>query len=312
MPSAENAVTWSYATTVIRGDGEFTFIGPQLTSNDQIRMRCVFRGDGKPARFLVSGQTIEAVAENITEHELRGMTSIGIDGITVRHTEHILSALYGMNALDTDIHLEFCDTVEQTTEISVPVSNLNSRDFVNAIVDCFPDILRRKSNSIVHIDVPKYYREDPNDPTSAFAIFAPLHKLHITAHIDFPFFWGQQIYAQEINPIDYAKSIAWARSFFGSPYPHKSDWAAIRKRFPGLVRERINHARSIMLDFSARGWITPPIVNTEPVRHKMLDFIGDLALIGRPLTASIYIFKPSHKFNRECVRQLRHELLDAY
>ena len=64
----------------------------------------------------------------------------------------------------------------------------------------------------------------------------------------------------------------------------------------------------MMLDYNETEWITPPLVNTEPVRHKMLDFIGELALLGRPLNAGIYVYKPHHRFNRTCMMRLWREL----
>ena len=96
-------MSYSYKTTLDFGDDEFTFIGPQLMSDKAVAMRCKFRGDGKPARFIVNNQTIEAISENITEHEMRGVTSLSNGTIIVRHVEHILSALMGMEVLDTDI-----------------------------------------------------------------------------------------------------------------------------------------------------------------------------------------------------------------
>src|SRR5206468_10489189 len=42
----------------------------------------------------------------------------------------------------------------------------------------------------------------------------------------------------------------------------------------------------------------------EFVRHKMLDLLGDLALVGRPLLAHIIAVKPSHTANCELARQI--------
>ena len=43
----------------------------------------------------------------------------------------------------------------------------------------------------------------------------------------------------------------------------------------------------------------------EPVRHKLLDLIGDLALIGAPLKAQILAARPGHKANVEFAKQVR-------
>ncbi|MBW2260347.1 MAG: UDP-3-O-[3-hydroxymyristoyl] N-acetylglucosamine deacetylase [Deltaproteobacteria bacterium] len=43
----------------------------------------------------------------------------------------------------------------------------------------------------------------------------------------------------------------------------------------------------------------------EPVRHKMLDLVGDLALVGRPVRMRVMAKKPSHELNHALVRMLR-------
>ncbi len=71
-----------------------------------------------------------------------------------------------------------------------------------------------------------------------------------------------------------------------------------------MLRDHEDHFRSIMLDYNDTKWITPLIVSTEPVRHKMLDFIGDMALLGIQIRAGIFVYKPSHRFNRHCMIKL--------
>ncbi len=49
----------------------------------------------------------------------------------------------------------------------------------------------------------------------------------------------------------------------------------------------------------------------EPARHKMLDVIGDLALIGQPIQGQIIANRPGHKTNIAFAKQIRKTLLDA-
>ena len=46
----------------------------------------------------------------------------------------------------------------------------------------------------------------------------------------------------------------------------------------------------------------------EPARHKLLDIIGDMALIGRPLKGRIIATKPGHTINNKFARQMRREI----
>lgn len=63
-------------------------------------------------------------------------------------------------------------------------------------------------------------------------------------------------------------------------------------------------------DASQMGYLqTRPLVwPNEPARHKLLDIIGDLALIGRPIKGRIIATRPGHTINNKFARQLRKEI----
>ncbi len=298
-------------TELIYLDESFIVKGPQMMSERIVKMTCKNRNDNGPARFIVSEKVIPATVDNLIEHEQRGVTSIGKDGVKVKQIEHILSALYSMNALDTDIFLEYEEEGVISDFISPPAAQLNSREFTHAILSCFLSKRDQKPERFLTLDKSYYFIEDSTSVTNGdpgVALFAPLHKLHITTQINFSGFLDKQIYSETITPLNYAKSICWARSFFGTPFPHKSEMKELQARYPQLVREQSNYFRSIMIDYDDEKWLTPVVVNTEPVRHKMLDFLGELALLGLPIKAGIHIYKPSHQFNRNCVIKLAQEI----
>ena len=62
------------------------------------------------------------------------------------------------------------------------------------------------------------------------------------------------------------------------------------------------------LDATKLGYLSPIHYHNEPARHKLLDIIGDLSLIGCRLQARIYAEKPGHTFNTSCARQLRNKI----
>ena len=49
----------------------------------------------------------------------------------------------------------------------------------------------------------------------------------------------------------------------------------------------------------------------EPARHKLLDIIGDMALIGRPLKGRIIAIRPGHEANNKFARLVRSKLLHS-
>ena len=63
------------------------------------------------------------------------------------------------------------------------------------------------------------------------------------------------------------------------------------------------------LDAKKLGYLSPLNYLNEPARHKLLDVIGDLSLLGMRIQGRITAFKPGHTFNTQCVRRLRNQIL---
>ncbi|MDR3260651.1 MAG: bifunctional UDP-3-O-[3-hydroxymyristoyl] N-acetylglucosamine deacetylase/3-hydroxyacyl-ACP dehydratase [Tannerella sp.] len=52
----------------------------------------------------------------------------------------------------------------------------------------------------------------------------------------------------------------------------------------------------------------PLVYNNEPARHKLIDVIGDIALIGKPIRGHIIATRPGHKINNQLARIIRKEI----
>jgi UDP-3-O-[3-hydroxymyristoyl] N-acetylglucosamine deacetylase/3-hydroxyacyl-[acyl-carrier-protein] dehydratase len=52
----------------------------------------------------------------------------------------------------------------------------------------------------------------------------------------------------------------------------------------------------------------PLVFDNEPARHKLMDLIGDLALIGKPLKGRVIATRPGHKINNQIARIIRKEV----
>ena len=63
------------------------------------------------------------------------------------------------------------------------------------------------------------------------------------------------------------------------------------------------------LDAKKLGYLSPLNYPNEPARHKLLDVIGDLSLLGLRLQGRVIAYKPGHTFNTQCVRRLRNQIL---
>ena len=64
------------------------------------------------------------------------------------------------------------------------------------------------------------------------------------------------------------------------------------------------------MDATKLGYIQhkPLVWENECTRHKLLDIIGDMALIGKPIKGRIIATRPGHTINNKCARQMRREI----
>ena len=78
-----------------------------------------------------------------------------------------------------------------------------------------------------------------------------------------------------------------------------------------MPQERYNRLADVMgvphMDATKLGYLNhkPLVWNNEPARHKLLDIIGDLALIGKPLQGRIIATCPGHTINNKFARAMR-------
>jgi UDP-3-O-[3-hydroxymyristoyl] N-acetylglucosamine deacetylase len=121
--------------------------------------------------------------------------------------------------------------------------------------------------------------------------------LTVTYEIDFPHpFVGQQELTFILRAEEFASRIAPARTF-----GFAREVAQLRAR--GLARGGSLH-NAVVLDDT--GILSGPLrFRDEFVRHKVLDLIGDLALLGRPLNGRIHARKAGHAVHIEFARALR-------
>jgi UDP-3-O-[3-hydroxymyristoyl] N-acetylglucosamine deacetylase len=121
-------------------------------------------------------------------------------------------------------------------------------------------------------------------------------SLTVTYEIDFPHpVVGRQSLTVAIRPEEYSTRVAPARTF-----GFARDVEALRAR--GLARGGTLH-NAVVLDDS--GILSGPLrFRDEFVRHKVLDLLGDLALLGRPLFGHVYARKAGHALHIEFARAL--------
>ena len=116
----------------------------------------------------------------------------------------------------------------------------------------------------------------------------PSEKITIISTIDFSYkAIGTQTFVIDLNPKSFVDMIAPARTFgFKDQFQELSEL--------GLIK---GGSLENALVCDGDKWVNPPLrFDNEPIRHKILDLIGDLALVGLP-KAQILVYKGSHSLN---------------
>ena len=127
----------------------------------------------------------------------------------------------------------------------------------------------------------------------------PSKKTTIISTISFPYkAIGNQTFVIDLNPKSFVEMIAPARTFgFKDQFQELSEL--------GLIK---GGSLENALVCDGDGWVNPPLrFDDEPIRHKILDLIGDLALVGLP-KAQILVYKGSHSLNALFASSLKNQL----
>lgn len=214
-------------------------------------------------------------------------------GAQIRSVEHLLSALWGMGVDNALIVLH---------EGEIPFLDASAAAYSQKIKQVGLKRFTVGRKYVVFSKPVRFTENDLPDKDAGWAVFKPSQHLKTTATIKFENLIGQQKLTFKWSPQEYLKQISWARTFIRSPLDEQGQkWARIRQTFPILS---LNPAKSPIIVFDQKGVITPLKQPDEFVRHKVLDFLGDIALLGVRLKADIEIYKPGHQFNYCMVKEL--------
>jgi UDP-3-O-[3-hydroxymyristoyl] N-acetylglucosamine deacetylase len=228
--------------------------------------------------------TVPAVAENIVDTSRA--TVIGRDGATVSTTEHLLSALFAVGITNARITVEGPE---------VPIGDGSARGFVDAIYDA-GIAEQSRPRAVLALDEPFVVRA-----ADRMVAALPASTFRVRFVADFPPPIGTQYFYDEIEPSGYRREIAGARTF---GYLHEVE--ALRER--GLARGGSSENAVV---FTADGPMQPLRWADEVVRHKVLDLIGDFALLGAWPQFEIVAFKSGHELHALASRALRAKISNS-
>lgn len=247
-----------------------------------------------------------ALADKVGETS-RG-TTLGSGRNTIATIEHLMSALHGMMIDNAIIELDGGE---------VPIIDGSARPWMLQLirVGLHQQHAERK---ILTIDEPLHFEYAKTG--SVFDV-EPCDHFSVHCTIDFP---NTVIGCQtaEMNDLsEYAASIAPCRTFVFlhevEPLLHlnlikggslDNALVFVNKELTGKQLKRL--AKTFNKDVN-QFKVHDGVLNTtdiyfpnEPARHKLLDFIGDIRLVGMPINANFNIYKPGHKANNAFARFL--------
>ena len=242
-------------------------------------------------------------------------TTIEENGVKIHTTEHVLSACAGMGIDNLLIELNSKEP---------PVMDGSSKDFVEALVEA--GIIEQKANvDFLKITKPVVYTDEEKDVE---VVGVPYDGFKTTFTIQYDLEDLDVQYSSVHNMSqNYKTQIAPARTFC-----LLSEIKGLAKQ--GLIKGgnlgnaviivdkdiedeevRIFKERFGIKFFKGdRGLHKTQVLRfrNEPVRHKTLDLIGDLALLGKPILGHITAIKSGHKGNVEFAKLLRKEFKDQF
>ncbi|WP_276908669.1 bifunctional UDP-3-O-[3-hydroxymyristoyl] N-acetylglucosamine deacetylase/3-hydroxyacyl-ACP dehydratase [Hallella colorans] len=264
----------------------------------------------KIERIDLEGQpVIEAIAENVTDTQ-RG-TVLQKGDVKVSTVEHGLSALYAMG-------IDNC--LIQVNGPEFPILDGSAIRYVEKI----------KEVGIAHQTTPKDYYiirkkiEIKDEKSGSCITILPDQDFSITAMCSFQSKFISSQFATLDNIANYAEEIAPARTFVfvrdivplleanlikGGDldnaiviYERKVEQAQLDKLADFLKLPR--------MDANKIGYVQhkPLMWDNECTRHKLLDIIGDMALIGKPIKGRIIATRPGHTINNKFARLMRKEI----
>ena len=253
--------------------------------------------------------TIDALAEYVTT-TVRG-TVISHDNVTVGTIKHALSALYASG-------IDNCLIKINAPEM--PILDGSAKFYVEAIERV--GLEEQQADKDFYIVKRKIEVCDPNTGSSIVVLPDDELSLDVKVNFDSPVLANQYATLDHIE--DFGSEIASSRTFVfvreiepllkgGLIKGGDLDNAIVIYDSP-MSQETIDHIADLIgvphKHVSEFGYINdgPLMAENEPARHKLMDVLGDLALIGRPLKGKVIATRPGHTINTTFAKQIRREL----
>lgn len=293
--------------------GQFTVKGKGLHTGLEIEATFLPAPENHGYKFQridLEGQPIiDALAENVSG-TTRG-TVLERGDVKVSTVEHALAALYAAG-------IDNC--LIQLNAPEMPILDGSAAEYCANIANV--GIVEQAADKNFYIIKQKIEVRD--DSTGASIIALPDDGFSVDVMVDFNSKVLANQFASLDNLSDFPAEISACRTFVFvreiEPLVKANlikggdlDNAIVIYDTP-MAQEELDHIADIMgsphKQVNEFGYINnkPLAFENEPARHKLLDVLGDMALIGRPVIGRIIATKPGHSLNTAFAKQIRKEI----
>lgn len=291
-------------------NGSVTLHGVGLHSGQAVTMTLRPANPGHGIRFqrvdLPEKPIIKADVDYVTDTS-RG-TTLEYNGTKVSTIEHVLAALVGMGIDNTLIELD---------GVEVPILDGSAGPIIDALESVGTQ--EQEAKRIVYAIDTNIHYYDPVKNVDMLAV--PSSEYQITTLIDFnsPVLGTQHATLKHIS--EFKSEIAPCRTFC---FLHELEYLLDNNLIKGgdlsnaivvvdkaVTQSELDHLAKVFnknnIEVKQEGILNNVQMHfpNEPARHKLLDVVGDLALIGHPIRAHIIASRPGHASNVEFARKIK-------
>ena len=264
-----------------------TFDGVGLHSGQPVKMILRPAPAGHGIIFkrtdIALGNTIVPARWDMVERTALCTRLVNEAGVSVSTVEHIMAALAGCGVHNILVEIDGPE---------VPIVDGSSAPFVRGIMK---QGLRRLSAPVVAYEILKPVTVEHN---GAKATLMPSDRTRIEFHIDFTDeAIGRQSKSLDMRNGTFARELCDSRTFCS-----RSDVETMQAN--GLALGGVPGENAVVFDGETVESGTGLRHEDEPVRHKMLDALGDLALIGGPLIGQYVGHRSGHSLTNTLLREL--------
>jgi len=264
-----------------------TLSGAGLHTGKPVRMTIKPAGDNEGISFtrvdLPGKQKVRVSASNaVMDEKVTRCTAVECQGVRIYTIEHLMAALNGLGIDNVAIEID----AEE-----LPVLDGSSLEFVKAL-ERSQIIEQQADKNIFAIQEPIIVANK-----TSMIVIVPQDQLKVSYTLDYDHpLLRSQFFSQSVDhPASFAKELAPARTFC-----LESEVSEIKAHGLG---KGANYQNTLVI--SSKG----PLENTlrfpdECARHKVLDIVGDLYLLGFPVKGAVYATKSGHALNRALVKKI--------